>query len=86
MVLLLAAAIPWLPARELQLCQPLIELGDELLIYWGWHHERFYLQWQVSNSALAIIKSMSNRWTRSNEPKPGKTTERRNISESDIFQ
>ncbi|MBD2124899.1 hypothetical protein NDI39_27470 [Microcoleus sp. ZQ-A2] len=27
-----------------QLRQPLIELGDELSVYWGWHHERLYLQ------------------------------------------
>ena len=32
-----------------QLRQPLIELGDELSVYWGWHHERLYLQWEVSS-------------------------------------
>jgi hypothetical protein len=30
-----------------QLRQPLIELGDELFVYWGWHHDRLYLQREV---------------------------------------
>jgi hypothetical protein len=40
-----------------QLRQPLIELGDELLVYWGWHHDRLYLQGVRCDRYVAQFKS-----------------------------